>query len=218
MQQSAHYPRFRIHASVGPTYETSRTMKTRSPETPDMAKGNPLQQQLLKAGLVKKSKVAEVARQQVKARHGKAPPTDTEIQREAERARIEKAERDRAIEAERKAKLQQAEMRAQARQIIQDRKLPRSGESEYRFTADGAIRTLLIDDDQRKKLAAGAVVIARLDDRYELLPRVAGDKVRERDPALIVLDHGQAGAIDAALSDEDAAYYAKFEVPDDLVW
>ncbi|MEN1925808.1 DUF2058 domain-containing protein [Luteimonas qiangzhengi] len=183
-----------------------------------MAKGNPLQQQLLKAGLVKKSKVAEIARQQVKARHGKAPPTDADIQREAERARAEKAERDRAIEAERKAKARQAEMRAQARQIIQDRKVPRSGESEYRFTADGAIRTLLIDDDQRKKLAAGALVIARLDDRYELLPRVAGDKVRERDPALVVLDHGQAEGADGALSDEDAAYYAKFEVPDDLIW
>ena len=193
-------------------------MGIRFSKAPDMAKGNPLQQQLLKAGLVKKSKVAEIARQQVKARHGKAPPTDTEIQREAERARIEKAERDRAIEAERKAKLQQAEMRAQARQIIQDRKVPRSGESEYRFTADGAIRTLLIDDDQRKKLAAGALVIARLDDRYELLPRVAGDKVRERDPALVVLDHGQVEGADDALSDEDAAYYAKFEVPDDLIW
>lgn len=184
-----------------------------------MAKGNPLQQQLLKAGLVKKSKVAEIARQQAKARQGKAPPTDADIQRDAERARQEKAERDRALEAERKTRAQQAELRAQARQIIQDRKLPRSGESEYRFTADGAIRTLLIDDDQRKKIAAGALVIARLDDRYELLPRVAGDKVRERDPDLIVLDHGQPEGTRATdLSPEDEAYYARFEVPDDLIW
>ena len=184
-----------------------------------MAKGNPLQQQLLKAGLVKKSKVAEVARQQAKARQGKAPPTDGEIQREAERARIEKAERDRALEAGRKAEARAAEMRAQARQIIRDRKLPRTGEGEYRFTADGAIRTLLVDDDQRGKLAAGALVIARLDDRYELLPRPAADKVRERDPGMIVLDHGQgADGKPAATSSEDDAYYAQFQVPDDLVW
>ena len=38
-----------------------------------MAKANPLQEQLLKAGLVKKSKVAEAAREQQKARHGKGP-------------------------------------------------------------------------------------------------------------------------------------------------
>ena len=184
-----------------------------------MAKGNPLQQQLLKAGLVKKSKVAEVARQQAKARQGKAPPTAGEIQREAERARVEKAERDRALEAQRKAEALAAELRAQARQIIQDRKLPRTGESEYRFTAAGAIRTVLVDDDQRRKLSAGALVIARLDESYQLLPRVAADKVRERDPDLIVLDHGQdTGTPAPASTAEDDAYYARFEVPDDLVW
>ena len=184
-----------------------------------MAKPNPLQEQLLKAGLVKKSKLAEVAREQNKARHAKGPSTPSEIQREAERARVEKAERDRALEAERKALARTAELRAQARQIIQDRKVPRTGEGEYRFTADGAIRTVLVSEDLRKKLSSGALVIARLDDRYELLPRVAADKVRERDPGMIVLDHGQeAGNEAASATSEDDAYYAQFKVPDDLIW
>lgn len=184
-----------------------------------MAKANPLQEQLLKAGLVKKSKVAEVAREQIKARHGKGPAAPSEIQREAERTRAEKAERDRALAAERKAQAHAAELRAQARQIIEDRKVPRSGDSEYRFTADGAIRTLLIDAELRKKLSSGALVIARLDDRYELLPRAAADKVRERDAGLIVLDHGQdAGAEPPVATSEDDAYYAQFKVPDDLIW
>src|SRR5690606_17589738 len=124
----------------------------------------------------KKSKAAEAARAQDKARHGKGPPASAEIQREAERVRLEKIERDRVLATEQKARTREAELRAQARQIIQDKKVPRTGESEYRFTADGAIRTLLIDDDQRKQLASGALVIARLGDRYELLPRRAGDQ------------------------------------------
>src|SRR3546814_1068894 len=62
-------------------------------KTADMAKANPLQEQLLKAGLVKKSKVAEVAREQHKARHGKGPSQPSDIQRDAERVRVEKAER-----------------------------------------------------------------------------------------------------------------------------
>jgi len=183
-----------------------------------MAKGNPLQEQLLKAGLVKKSKLAEVAREQNKARHAKAQPEPNEIQREAERARAQKAEADRVLAAERKAQARIAELRAQARQIIEDRKVPRSGESEYRFTADGAIRTLLVNDDLRKKLSTGALVIARLGDRYELLPRAAADKVRERDASMIVLDHGDAGAEPSPESSEDDAYYAQFQVPDDLIW
>lgn len=184
-----------------------------------MAKANPLQEQLLKAGLVKKSKVAEVAREQHKAKHAKAASGPSEIQLEAERARAEKVERDRALEAERKAQARAAELRAQARQIIEDRKEPRAGDSEYRFVVDGAIRTLLINETLRKKLASGALVVARLDDRFELLPRAAADKVRERDATLIVLDHGKgADAEPAAFTSEDDAYYAQFKVPDDLMW
>jgi uncharacterized protein len=184
-----------------------------------MAKLSPLQEQLLKAGLAKKSKAAEAARAQGKARHGKGPSETDDIKREAERQRAEKAERDRALEAARKAEARITELRAQARQIIQDKKVPRTGDSEYRFTADGAIRSLLVNDELRKKLSTGALVIARLGDRYELLPRAAGDKVRERDAALIVLDNGQASDQEsAAASSEDDAYYAQFKVPDDLVW
>lgn len=193
------------------------------PESPirnrDMAKANPLQEQLLKAGLVKKSRVSEVAREQLKARHGKAPAQASEIQRDAERARIDKAERDRALEAERRAAARIAERAAQARQIIDDKKVPRTGEIEYRFSADGAIRTVLVDDALRRQLASGALVIARQGERYELLPRAAGDKVRERDARLIVLDHGQAADGPAPMAtSEDDAYYAQFQVPDDLVW
>ena len=185
----------------------------------DMAKANPLQEQLLKAGLVKKSKVAEVARAHTKARHAKGQTGPNEIQIQAEQARAEKVERDRALAAERKAQARVTELRAQARQIIEDKKVPRVGESGYRFTADGAIRTLLVDEDLRKKLASGVLVIARLGDRYELLPREAGNKVRERDSSMIVLDHGQhTNAETTAGSAEDDAYYAQFEVPDDLVW
>lgn len=183
-----------------------------------MAKGNPLQEQLLKAGLVKKSKLAEVVREQKKARHSRNPPEANAIKLEAERARADKAERDRALATERKAQARIAEHRAQARQIIEDHKVPRAGEIEYRFTAGGVIRTLLVNADLRKKLSTGALVIARLDDRYELLPRAAADKVRERDAAMIVLDHGQDAGATAEASSEDDAYYAQFQVPDDLIW
>jgi uncharacterized protein len=181
-----------------------------------MGKGNPLQEQLLKAGLVKKSRAAEVAREQAKARLAQTP---SDIQRAAETARVEKAERDRALEADRKVKARAAELAAQARQIIDDKKEPGAGEIEYRFTADGAIRTVLVSEEQRRMLASGALVIARLGDRHALLPRAAADKVRERDTGCIVLDHRQgSGAEPAVASSDDDAYYAQFKVPDDLVW
>tara|TARA_R110002020_G_scaffold48837_21_gene139224 strand:- start:3998 stop:4234 length:237 start_codon:yes stop_codon:yes gene_type:complete len=78
---------------------------------------------------------------------------------------------------------------------------------------------VLVSDELRRKLSAGQLVIARLDDRYVLLPRAAGEKVRERDATLVVLDHGVAAGTPAdAPSSEDDAYYAQFKVPDDLIW
>lgn len=69
----------------------------------------------------------------------------------------------------------------------------------------------------RTQLASGALVIARHDDGYELLPRAAAEKIRARDPSTIVLDHAAAPSAPVEASD-DEAYYARFQVPDDLIW
>jgi uncharacterized protein YaiL (DUF2058 family) len=184
-----------------------------------MAKGNPLQEQLLKAGLVKQSKVSQVAREQHAARHARGTATPNEIALDAERARADKVARDRELAHARKAQARTAELRAQAKQIIEDKHVAGAGDSEYRFTADGAVRTVLVGDEQRKQLSSGALVIVRLGDRHLLLPRAAADKVRERDAGTIVLDHGLSADVNtAADASEDDAYYAQFKVPDDLVW
>lgn len=176
---------------------------------------NPLQEQLLKAGLVKKGKLAEVAREQTRARHGKQPVAPTEVQREAERVRHEKAERDRELARERNAEARRRELRTQARQMIVDGRLVATGERAYRFEADGAIRNLMVDDLQASQLGNGALVIARLDGGYVLLPRMVATRVRERDADAIVVDHGDA---DTDAPETNGYDDPKYAVPDDLVW
>jgi uncharacterized protein YaiL (DUF2058 family) len=178
---------------------------------------NPLQDQLLKAGLVKKSQVSQVAREQAKQRHGKAPAPAP--QQEADRIRAERVERDRALAAERNAQAQAREQRAQARQIIDAQRVRGAGEIDYRFADAGAIRSLLVDAAQRAQLASGALLVVRFDDGYALLPRAAAEKVRARDASTIVVDHGAPAAGDTPLAvTDDDAHYARFEVPDDLIW
>lgn len=179
---------------------------------------NPLHDQLLKAGLVKKAQVAQAAREQTRQLHSKKPPAQTDEQREAERARAERVERDRALAAERNAQARANEQRAQARQIVQAQRVPARGEIAYRFTDGDAIRSVLVDAAQRAQLASGGLVIARHDDGYALLPRVAVDKVQARDPAMIVLDHAAGAGPDATPESDDDAWYDQFKVPDDLVW
>lgn len=184
-----------------------------------MAKLNALQEQLLKAGLAKKSKAAEVAREQAKARQGKAPPTAPEAQADAERAREEKVERDRALAAAQRAEANAKALRAQARQIIDDKNVPAGGDVDYRFSVDGVIRSVLVTDALRRDLAAGRLMIVRRGDGFALLPRPAGEKVRDRAPEWVVLDNrAESDTAPPTINAEDAAYYAQFTVPDDLDW
>ncbi|KZV14900.1 hypothetical protein F511_08540 [Dorcoceras hygrometricum] len=178
---------------------------------------NPLQEQLLKAGLVNKAKAAQAVREQAAKHKGKAPAAPSAEQLEAGRLQAEKAERDRALAAERNARRRADEARAQARQIVETHKLKREGEIAYRFTDGDAIRSVLVNAALRAQLASGALVIVRHGDGYELLPRAAADKVRARDADLVVLDHGHAESTNGS-EEADDEYYKQFEVPDDLVW
>lgn len=186
---------------------------------------NPLQDQLLKAGLAKKGKLAQVVRDQTKQRHAKGAQATDADKVDTARLQAERAERDRQIAAERNAQARQRELQAQARQIIDMHKLPGVGEIAYAFDDAGSIRRIHVDAAQRTLLAKGGLVIARHGDGYALLPRAAADKVIERDPGCIVLDHrsrdaGKTGSQNASPKnqDDDDAFYARFEVPDDLVW
>lgn len=175
---------------------------------------NPLQDQLLKAGLVKKHKVAEAVREQDRQRHAKKPAPPSAEQVDTQRLQAERAERDRALSAQRNAQARAGELRAQVRQIVETHKLSREGEIAYAFDDGGRIRNVLVNEALRAQLARGALVIVRHDQGYELLPRAVAQKVHERDPSMIVLDHGRS----QSASDPDDDYYKQFAVPDDLIW
>jgi uncharacterized protein len=181
-----------------------------------MAIRNPLQEQLLKAGLAKKSKVDQAAREQARLRSAKSVPTPNADLAEAERARQEKVERDRALQAERNAQARTQELRAQIRQIVEQNKLTPEGEIDYRFADGDAIRSVRVSDAIRRQLANGALVIARHDAGYAIVPRAAAEKIETRDPAMIALDHRRTPP--AASDAGDDEYYSRFKVPDDLIW
>ena len=177
---------------------------------------NPLQEQLLKAGLVNKTRAAQVVREQAKNHKGKTPAPPSAEQVEAKRLQAEKAERDRALAAERNAQVRANEAHAQVRQIVEAHKVKREGEIAYRFTDGDKIRDVLVNEALRAQLASGTLVIVRHNQGYELLPRVAADKVYERDAAMIVLDHGRGET--GSGNGVDDEYYKQFQVPDDLIW
>lgn len=179
---------------------------------------NPLQEQLLKAGLVKKDKAAKIVRDQAKQRQGKAPVAADEEKVDARQLQAERAERDRALAAERNAEARAKELRAQVRQIVEAKKVKRDGEVPYRFNDGDRITSVLVSEAQRAQLAAGALAIVRQGDSFELLPRAAADQVHARVPELIALDHGRKEGDPAPVADDEDDFYKQFVVPDDLMW
>jgi hypothetical protein len=176
-----------------------------------MAIRNPLQEQLLKAGLAKKQQVDAAAREQARQREGKAPAAE---KIDADKLLAERAARDRALAAERNAQARELELRAQIKQIVDAHQVAIKGELPYRFADGDRIKEILVDERLRKQLASGALVIVARDTGYALLPRSAADMIYERG-GRVVLDHGRTKPADAESDDE---FYRQFVVPDDLIW
>lgn len=176
---------------------------------------NPLQEQLLKAGLAKKHKIAAAVREQNQQRQGKKLVADDEVRVDAQQLQAERAQRDRALAAEQKAQARAHELRAQVRQIVETHKVAYAGDIAYRFADDGAIKRIWVNEALRKQLTKGMLVIVQHDGGYALLPRAAAELVYERN-GLIVLDHGRA--TETATPEAEDPYYQRFVVPDDLIW
>lgn len=175
---------------------------------------NPLQEQLLKAGLVKKDKAAQIVREQAKQRRAKSPESAERI--DVQRLQAERAEHDRTMAAERNAQLRASELQAQARQIIATHQVQREGEVVYRFTAGDKVREVLVSATQRAQLATGELTVVKHEQTFALLPRSAVEMIYARDATLVVLDHLPSRNVHDSGSDD--ALYARFPVPDDLSW
>lgn len=178
--------------------------------------GISLQDQLLKAGLVDKKRASEVRKQKQKqakqARKGNARSTDEAKQaaREAQRAQ---AERDRQLNLQRKADADRRAIQAQIRQLIEMNQVAlEGGEIAYSFTDGSKIKKLYVTEQVQSRLSRGQLAIARLDERYLVVPAAVAEKIQQRDGEAIVLQNQP----DQRAGEDDP--YADFQVPDDLMW
>ncbi|HBA36149.1 MAG TPA: DUF2058 domain-containing protein [Gammaproteobacteria bacterium] len=178
---------------------------------------NPFQEQFLKAGLTDKKKVKQVQKAQKKKTRkqekGHVTPADESKQKAMQAAR-DKVEKDRALNRSREEKLKAKAIDSQIRQLIQMNAIHSEEQTlAFSFEVDKKIKTLHVDQATQRKLVSGAFCIARLDERFTIIPRGAADKIIQRDPGYIVLVNT---ASTETPEEEDA--YKDYQVPDDLMW
>lgn len=179
---------------------------------------NSLRDQLLKQGLIdqKQLKQANSARHQQRKRRqqGKDAAAD-DAKARAQQAQAEKVERDRALNRQHQEQARRKAIAAQIAQLIQANRLPRSdGGSAFNFVDGKKVRQLYVSDEVRGRLSSGLLAIVVLDGRYEVVPAVVAEKIRQRDPSCVLVLNERPAAAEAAEPDP----YADYQVPDDLMW
>lgn len=199
----------------------SRKFVTLKAEKKPMSKS--LHEQLLKAGLVDKKKVDQLAREKNKAKKGpkkkkadkgKLDDSKALALREAQ----EKAARDRQLnEARAQAQADKA-VAAQVKQLVEThRQKKEAGETPYRFKDGKKIHTLMVSEAMAKLLFSGQLVVVRWGEGFELLPADAAAKVAERNSDIVIARPTEAQSSDEPKKDEDDPY-ADYQIPDDLMW
>ncbi|MEW6372442.1 MAG: DUF2058 domain-containing protein [Pseudomonadota bacterium] len=174
-----------------------------------------LQEQFLKAGLVNKGKAKQVqqekSKQQKIERRTGAQSVD-EAKLAAAELQRKQAERARELNAQRDAAATQKAIMAQISQMVQQNRQDKGkGDIPYNFTHNSKIERIHVSAKVQEHLMAGRLVIVRLGDATELVPRVIADKIAERDASLVVQ------VKKAAEVDPDDPY-AAYKIPDDLMW
>ena len=175
-----------------------------------------LKDQLLNAGLIDKKKAKQLKqelRKEAKVRQkGQVRLDDNKEQ--VKRNLLEKVERDRQLNKQQQDVVERKAIQAQISQLITMNRIKReSGDIAYQFTDGTRIKKIYVTEQLQKDLVNGRLAIAKLGNEFELLPSSAAEKIRQRDPQVIVL----LNTYEVTGVDEDDPY-AEYQIPDDLMW
>lgn len=179
--------------------------------------------QLKKAGLVDAQKAKNIKKekyQQTKQQKGKsADSSHNQAAQLVAQAEQNKLERDRQLNLERQQlQLKKAQV-AELRQIIESNRIQRfEGEQPYSFADDQQVKTLHVNAKVRQQLIAGMLRIVKFDGGYSLITDEAANKVMLRDASVLIECADDSDDELVNVSVDDREYYARFKVPDDLIW
>lgn len=174
-----------------------------------------LRDQLQQAGLLSQKQLKQAAReeQQRRKKPGTSPSAAEQARLQAREAAAAKLARDQELNRKQRDKAEHAARRAQIRQLIEQNALPKADVDDYYNFLDGKrIRRIPVTAEQRQRLVAGELDIARCDGRYSLVPAAVAAKLRERDERSVMA----RPAAETPADENDP--YKDFVVPDDLMW
>lgn len=175
--------------------------------------GNSLRDQLLKAGLVDKSKVQQAKKQtrQQKRSKGAGAQRDS-VAQAVQKAQSDKAARDRDLNRQKEIKLAVKARKGLLRDYVEKNKLNDPAAQEvFNFVQGSSVKRLYVNPAQRTRLGDGSLAIVQVGERYYLVPVEVSRKILEMaaDTFVYVVEQAKPAENDP---------YADYQVPDDLMW
>jgi uncharacterized protein YaiL (DUF2058 family) len=174
-----------------------------------------LRDQLIQAGLgtKKQAKEAEQAQRRPPSRNQPAPVSPAKLA--ADKAAAAKAARDQELNRKQQEKAAAKARRAEAKQLIEQHRLPPVESDQYFNFADGnRLARVPVTPEMREQLIKGSLAIVRYEGHYAVIPESAVARIHERDEHAVVAHSSGPSTKDSREDDP----YKDFVVPDDLVW
>ena len=181
--------------------------------------GNPFQDQLLKAGVVTKQQVKKAqsaTNKKKKEQRSKKNTAVDETKLKAQQAAKEKAERDKALNQRKEDQAKQKAISAQIDQLITANLIKRDEACDiiYNFEHRKKVNRIYLNADMKQRIIDGKLGIARIEGRYELIPKLIAEKIQQRNEKRVILF--DCSETEEKIDEDDP--YADFQVPDDLMW
>lgn len=82
----------------------------------------------------------------------------------------------------------------------------------HNFEHQNKVKRIYVNAEMRQQIIQGKLGIARIEGRYELVPRDVAGKIQQRNEKRIVIFDKDTQVVD----ENDP--YAEHQIPDDLVW
>jgi len=178
---------------------------------------NPFQDQLLKAGLVTKQQVQKAKKEvqkKNKKQHSKKVRDVDENKLQAQQAANEKSRQDRELNKKKEEQARKKATSIEINQLVLNNKLERKEDCEivYNFEHNNKIQRIYVNAEIKQNIIQGKAGIARIEGRYEVVPKAIAEKIKQRNEKRIILFENEEKIVD----ENDP--YSDYQIPDDLTW
>jgi uncharacterized protein YaiL (DUF2058 family) len=152
--------------------------------------GNPLRDQLLKAGLATKKQANRAEHEKRVSRQQNKGNDSTAVSDTVREQQAALAMRNRELNRQRIEEERLRERQAQVKQLIETNRLRKDDRGEpYHFVEQNKIKRIFVSEEMTDQLSRGELAIVKLGSSYEVVPAKVARQIASRDPEAVVVLH-----------------------------